>query len=120
MVSPDVSSKEAFLDEVNSRHSDAVAIYSTNGCQIGSYSKEVIEKLPNNIKYLCYNGASYPATWLQAGNCWCLHGLDHRVSADKLTVGAGYDKVDVEACTAKGQRCCGESPGVLAQQQPQA
>ena len=64
VVSPDVSSKQAFLDEVTSKHTDAVAIYATNGSKVGGYSKEVIEKLPPSIKYICSNGELYPLIWL--------------------------------------------------------
>ena len=59
VVYPNDSSKESFLGEVSKDHSDAIAIYSTNGNKVGGYNKEVIEGLPKSIKYICSNGESF-------------------------------------------------------------
>jgi hypothetical protein len=54
IVTPDVSTKEAFFGEL-ARHTDAVAIYTTNGYCWG-YKSDVIAKIPSAIKHICYNG----------------------------------------------------------------
>jgi lactate dehydrogenase-like 2-hydroxyacid dehydrogenase len=59
IVYPDISSREAFLAEVKEKHSDAVAIFATNGANIGKYDEELLTQLPESLKYICWHGAGY-------------------------------------------------------------
>lgn len=59
IVYPDISSREAFLSEVSSQHADAVAIFATNGANIGKYDAELLNQLPKSLKYICWHGAGY-------------------------------------------------------------
>jgi len=66
VVHPDISSRSAFLTQVNKEYPDAFAIYATHGASIGGYDRETIEKLPKSIKFICSNGAGYDAIDVQA------------------------------------------------------
>jgi len=59
VVYPDCSARKSFLDEVTKHHSDAFAIFSTNGSKVGGYDKEMLKSLPKSIKYICSNGEDF-------------------------------------------------------------
>jgi len=66
-------SRAEFFEDVKSKYKDIVAIYSTSSSYAvtGKFDKELIQKLPPSLKFICHNGA-------------------------------GYDQIDIDACTARG------------------
>ncbi|KAK4689263.1 hypothetical protein P7C73_g849, partial [Tremellales sp. Uapishka_1] len=62
-----------FFSDLESKYANIVGIYRHNDSAfaIGVFDKELIEKLPSSVKFICHNGA-------------------------------GYDQIDIEACTARG------------------
>ncbi|KAF2803370.1 uncharacterized protein BDZ99DRAFT_468326 [Mytilinidion resinicola] len=71
---PETGSREDFISKCRSGEFDGVvALYRSNDSNkiTGSFSKEIIDVLPESLKYICHNGA-------------------------------GYDNIEVEACTERG------------------
>ncbi|CZR56506.1 probable glyoxylate/hydroxypyruvate reductase (D-isomer-specific 2-hydroxy acid dehydrogenase superfamily) [Phialocephala subalpina] len=66
-------SRAEFFEDVKDKYKDIVAIYSTSSSYAvaGKFDKELIQKLPPSLKFICHNGA-------------------------------GYDQIDIDACTARG------------------
>ncbi|KAM0714479.1 hypothetical protein Q7P37_010266 [Cladosporium fusiforme] len=66
------TSREEFLEDCLTKYNDVVAIYRTSasGAVAGKFDSELIQRLPDSVKFICHNGA-------------------------------GYDQIDVDACSAR-------------------
>lgn len=55
------TSRQQFYEELQTKYAGIVAIYRHNdsASKIGFFDKELIEKLPSTVKFICHNGAGY-------------------------------------------------------------
>jgi hypothetical protein len=55
LVTPDVSSRAAFLKELEANQDASVIVY-TNGANFGGFDRELFTKLPKSVKFICSHG----------------------------------------------------------------
>lgn len=55
------TSRQQFYEDLQTKYANTVAIYRHNDSagKIGVYDKELIDKLPSTVKFICHNGAGY-------------------------------------------------------------
>jgi hypothetical protein len=55
LVTPDVSSRSAFLKDLEANQDASVIVY-TNGAKFGGFDRELFTKLPKSVKFICSHG----------------------------------------------------------------
>ena len=104
VIKPTLSNRKDFLQFCESGSLNrVVAIWRTwaSAAYTGDFDEGLIKQLPSNIKFICHNGTSN----LRVNNIMSCENLGYR--GKLLTsheIGAGYDQIDVRACTEKGIR----------------
>ncbi|GFZ46509.1 Putative 2-hydroxyacid dehydrogenase [Saitozyma sp. JCM 24511] len=65
LVTPDVSSRAAFLKDLEANQDASVIVY-TNGAKFGGFDRELFTKLPKSVKFICSHGAGYDSIDVEA------------------------------------------------------
>jgi hypothetical protein len=89
-----------------------VAAYRTveSASVTGNVDEELLDVLPKSLRFICHNGESRHTTTKAACDStqrprllfWVLYSIQPLTETRRL--GAGYDSINVSACTARGIR----------------
>ncbi|KAK1996124.1 D-isomer specific 2-hydroxyacid dehydrogenase [Colletotrichum falcatum] len=108
IIKPKATGRAEFLDECRSGAFDGVkAIYRTfDSVKItGRIDAELLAALPESVGFICHNGRPLSFTSLSLSPAHATRfvgGAAGQNAEQRTTSGAGYDQIDVPACTARG------------------